>query len=236
MRIDVHVTVASSAVKSTATSPRRAYCATSNRASPPVRSTCHARSGLLPKACSIWSVSGPGHATGTDQHTDRELVSCSARRSRIRALGPLSGRAGGRSGRPAMRVTQWELVRERAAAGGTAQLTEQWWPWYEFTLDMRLRTTSFALRPNVDGGTLVVDRRNAARSAASGGGLTASVSPTQGSRGQRLSGRPPSGSTPGCGSALELSRPERAEQGWKRAQRHTAWRGAQAARVERDVA
>ncbi|MDV3220802.1 23S ribosomal RNA methyltransferase Erm [Intrasporangium sp.] len=61
--------------------------------------------------------------------------------------------------RRAVLLTQWEVARKRAAVGGTTLLTAQWWPWYEFRLDRRVPSSSFAPRPSVDGGILVVDRR-----------------------------------------------------------------------------
>jgi 23S rRNA (adenine-N6)-dimethyltransferase len=59
----------------------------------------------------------------------------------------------------AVLITQWEVARKRAAVGGTTLLTVQWWPWYEFMLARRVPAASFAPRPSVDGGVLVVDRR-----------------------------------------------------------------------------
>ena len=59
----------------------------------------------------------------------------------------------------AVLITQWEVARKRAAVGGTTLLTAQWWPWYVFTLARRVPAASFAPRPSVDAGVLVVDRR-----------------------------------------------------------------------------
>ena len=59
----------------------------------------------------------------------------------------------------AVLITQWEVARKRAAVGGTTLLTAQWWPWYVFTLAGRVPASSFAPRPSVDGGILVLDRR-----------------------------------------------------------------------------
>ena len=64
--------------------------------------------------------------------------------------------------RRAVLLTQWEVARKRASVGGTTLLTAQWWPWYNFTLDLRVPASSFAPRPNVDGGILVIDRRHEA--------------------------------------------------------------------------
>ncbi|MDT3442479.1 MULTISPECIES: 23S ribosomal RNA methyltransferase Erm [unclassified Pseudofrankia] len=63
--------------------------------------------------------------------------------------------------RRAVLLLQWEVARKRAGVGGATLLTAQWWPWYEFTLDRRVPSTSFNPRPSVDGGLLVVDRRPA---------------------------------------------------------------------------
>jgi 23S rRNA (adenine-N6)-dimethyltransferase len=60
----------------------------------------------------------------------------------------------------AVLITQWEVARKRAAIGGTTLLTAQWWPWYVFTLAGRVPASSFAPRPSVDGGILVLDRRD----------------------------------------------------------------------------
>ena len=59
----------------------------------------------------------------------------------------------------AVLITQWEVARKRAGVGGTTLLTAQWWPWYVFTLAGRVPASSFAPRPSVDGGILVLDRR-----------------------------------------------------------------------------
>lgn len=60
---------------------------------------------------------------------------------------------------PAVLITQWEVARKRAGVGGTTLLTAQWWPWYMFALDGRIPASSFAPRPSVDAGLLIVDRR-----------------------------------------------------------------------------
>ena len=65
-----------------------------------------------------------------------------------------------RDWRRAVLLTQWEVARKRASVGGTTLLTAQWWPWYEFTLDIRAPAASFAPRPSVAGGILVIDRRH----------------------------------------------------------------------------
>lgn len=59
----------------------------------------------------------------------------------------------------AVLITQWEVARKRAGVGGTTQMTAQWWPWYEFTLDQRIAAAAFRPRPSVDAGLLIIERR-----------------------------------------------------------------------------
>ena len=59
----------------------------------------------------------------------------------------------------AVLLVQWEVAKKRAGVGGTTQLTAQWWPWLSFTLDRRVPASAFHPRPSVDGGILVIDRR-----------------------------------------------------------------------------
>lgn len=59
----------------------------------------------------------------------------------------------------AVLLVQWEVAKKRAGVGGGTQLTGQWWPWVSFTLDRRVPATAFRPRPSVDGGILVLDRR-----------------------------------------------------------------------------
>ncbi|NHN57191.1 23S ribosomal RNA methyltransferase Erm [Calidifontibacter sp. DB0510] len=58
----------------------------------------------------------------------------------------------------AILITQWEVARKRAGVGGATQLTAQWWPWFDFSLDRRIPATSFRPVPSVDAGLLVIDR------------------------------------------------------------------------------
>jgi 23S rRNA (adenine-N6)-dimethyltransferase len=60
----------------------------------------------------------------------------------------------------AVLLLQWEVARKRAAVGGTTLLTASWWPWYEFGLAGRVPAAAFQPRPGVDGGILVVTRRD----------------------------------------------------------------------------
>jgi 23S rRNA (adenine-N6)-dimethyltransferase len=59
----------------------------------------------------------------------------------------------------AVLLVQWEVAKKRAGVGGTTQLTAQWWPWLDFALDGRVPASAFRPRPSVDGGILVLDRR-----------------------------------------------------------------------------
>ncbi|ASU78749.1 23S ribosomal RNA methyltransferase Erm [Actinopolyspora erythraea] len=61
--------------------------------------------------------------------------------------------------RTAILLVQWEVARRRAGVGGATMLTAQWWPWYEFGLRQRVPAHSFRPVPSVDGGLLVVTRR-----------------------------------------------------------------------------
>ena len=62
----------------------------------------------------------------------------------------------------AVLLLQWEVARKRAAVGGTTLLTASWWPWYEFSLAGRVPSAAFRPRPGVDGGILVLRRREEA--------------------------------------------------------------------------
>ncbi len=59
----------------------------------------------------------------------------------------------------AVLLVQWEVARKRAAVGGTTLLTASWWPWYDFELGPRVPATAFTPVPAVDGGILVIRRR-----------------------------------------------------------------------------
>ena len=72
-----------------------------------------------------------------------------------------------RAWRSAVLLLQWEVARKRAAVGGTTLLTASWWPWYEFTLAGRIPAAAFRPRPCVDGGLLIMQRRQRALVAAS---------------------------------------------------------------------
>lgn len=59
-------------------------------------------------------------------------------------------------------ITQWEVARKRAGVGGATQLTAQWWPWFDFSLQRRIAAACFTPRPSVDGGLLYIERRTVA--------------------------------------------------------------------------
>jgi Dimethyladenosine transferase (rRNA methylation) len=60
----------------------------------------------------------------------------------------------------AVLLLQWEVARKRAGVGGTTMLTASWWPWFDFSLSRRVPAAAFAPRPSVDGGILVIRRRD----------------------------------------------------------------------------
>lgn len=62
--------------------------------------------------------------------------------------------------RTAVLLTQWEVARKRAGVGGGTLLTAQTAPWFAFHLDQRVPAAAFRPRPNVDGGLLVIARRD----------------------------------------------------------------------------
>ncbi|GAB3545492.1 23S rRNA (adenine-N6)-dimethyltransferase [Actinopolyspora lacussalsi] len=61
--------------------------------------------------------------------------------------------------RTAVLLVQWEVARRRSGVGGATMLTAQWWPWYEFSLRQRVPARAFRPVPSVDGGLLVMRRR-----------------------------------------------------------------------------
>ncbi|SDJ95077.1 23S rRNA (adenine-N6)-dimethyltransferase [Actinopolyspora mzabensis] len=66
---------------------------------------------------------------------------------------------GGHEWRTAVLLVQWEVARRRAGVDGATMLTAQWWPWYEFSLRQRVPAHAFRPVPAVDGGLLVMRRR-----------------------------------------------------------------------------
>ena len=66
---------------------------------------------------------------------------------------------GARHWRTAVLLTQWEVARKRAGVGGGTLMTAQAAPWYRFALDARVPARHFRPIPGVDGGILVVERR-----------------------------------------------------------------------------
>ena len=59
-------------------------------------------------------------------------------------------------------VVQWEAARKRAAPLPSNVLSLAWGPWWTFDLGRRINSASFRPRPRVDGGVLVVRRRDPA--------------------------------------------------------------------------
>ena len=61
--------------------------------------------------------------------------------------------------REAVLLTQWEVARKRAGVGGSTMMTAQSAPWFTFRLESRVPSRAFDPMPSVDGGLLVVSRR-----------------------------------------------------------------------------
>jgi 23S rRNA (adenine-N6)-dimethyltransferase len=59
----------------------------------------------------------------------------------------------------AVLLTQWEVARKRAGVGGGTMMTAQSAPWFSFQLLDRVPARGFTPQPNVDGGLLVIGRR-----------------------------------------------------------------------------
>ncbi|WOF22423.1 23S ribosomal RNA methyltransferase Erm [Microbacterium betulae] len=59
----------------------------------------------------------------------------------------------------AVLLTQWEVARKRAGVGGGTMMTAQAAPWFVFALRGRVPADGFRPRPAVDGGLLVIARR-----------------------------------------------------------------------------
>ncbi|MBK0331068.1 23S ribosomal RNA methyltransferase Erm [Brachybacterium sp. MASK1Z-5] len=64
-----------------------------------------------------------------------------------------------RSWRRAVLLTQWEVARKRAGVGGSTLLTVQAAPWIRARLEGRVPSRAFRPAPSVDGGILVLGRR-----------------------------------------------------------------------------
>lgn len=59
----------------------------------------------------------------------------------------------------AVLLVQWEVARRRAGIGGASMMTAQWWPWVDFNVGARVSSFAFTPSPSVDGGILVLSRR-----------------------------------------------------------------------------
>ena len=60
----------------------------------------------------------------------------------------------------AILLMQWEVARRRARIGGASMMTVQWEPWFDFALDRKVPAEAFVPRPSVDGGLLLIRRRD----------------------------------------------------------------------------
>ncbi|WP_122819123.1 23S ribosomal RNA methyltransferase Erm [Nocardioides pantholopis] len=60
----------------------------------------------------------------------------------------------------AILLLQWEVARKRAGVGGATMMTAQHWPWFTFELRARVPAERFWPVPSVDGGLLLVTRRD----------------------------------------------------------------------------
>ena len=66
-------------------------------------------------------------------------------------------------GRPLVRadlIVQWEVARKRAASPPATLRSAVWAPFWSFTLGRRIPAADFRPVPRVDGGVLVVERRD----------------------------------------------------------------------------
>lgn len=59
----------------------------------------------------------------------------------------------------AILLVQWEVARRRAGVGGASMMTAQWWPWVDFSVAGRVPRGAFMPMPSVDGGILIMRRR-----------------------------------------------------------------------------
>lgn len=59
----------------------------------------------------------------------------------------------------AILLTQWEVARKRAGVGGATMMTAQQAPWFTFALKGRVPRWGFTPAPSVDGGVLMIERR-----------------------------------------------------------------------------
>ena len=57
-------------------------------------------------------------------------------------------------------LVQWEVAQKRAAMPPTTLLSTTWAPWWRFRLGQRIPATAFRPVPRVDGGMLVIARRD----------------------------------------------------------------------------
>lgn len=57
-------------------------------------------------------------------------------------------------------IVQWEVARKRSAVPASTLRSTAWAPWWEFRLGRRIAAAEFRPVPRVDGGVLVVTRRD----------------------------------------------------------------------------
>lgn len=57
-------------------------------------------------------------------------------------------------------IFQWEVARKRSSAPPNTLLSTSWAPWWEFRPGRRIPAAEFRPRPGVDGGVLVIARRD----------------------------------------------------------------------------
>jgi 23S rRNA (adenine-N6)-dimethyltransferase len=57
-------------------------------------------------------------------------------------------------------IVQWEVARKRSAVPASTLRSTAWAPWWEFRLGRRIPAADFRPVPRVDGGVLVVTRRD----------------------------------------------------------------------------
>jgi 23S rRNA (adenine-N6)-dimethyltransferase len=87
------------------------------------------------------------------------VVACLPFGSTTAILDRLLGDAEGRLRRADV-IVQWEVARKRSAVPAATLRSTAWAPWWEFRLGRRIAATEFRPVPRVDGGVLVVTRRD----------------------------------------------------------------------------
>jgi 23S rRNA (adenine-N6)-dimethyltransferase len=57
-------------------------------------------------------------------------------------------------------IVQWEVARKRSTVPASTLRSTAWAPWWEFRLGRRIPAAEFRPVPRVDGGVLVITRRD----------------------------------------------------------------------------